>query len=135
MVGAKVKNVCIDDRAERRAELGKMVGRTAVPFIFVGGKYIGGFDGGTSLESPGISDLAFAGKLAPMLEAVGVKAPPRGGRKRPREVEDALQRFSGNVDESKAAAFYAEKNEVAQEDTEAKVTEDQAPKKEDAKEP
>ena len=54
-----------------RAELGRMVGRTSVPSVFIGGKYVGGFDGGVSEDQPGILDLAFQGKLRPLLEDAG----------------------------------------------------------------
>jgi glutaredoxin 3 len=55
-----------------RAELGKMVGRTSVPMVFVGGVYVGGFDGGTNEEdAPGLVALAFQGRLQSMLEAAG----------------------------------------------------------------
>jgi hypothetical protein len=39
--------------------------------VFIGGEYVGGFDGGTSDDTPGILDLAFQGKLRPKLEAAG----------------------------------------------------------------
>lgn len=55
-----------------RAEIGKMVGRTSVPMVFIGGGYVGGFDGGTNGdESPGLVTLAFQGRLHSMLEAAG----------------------------------------------------------------
>ena len=55
-----------------RAELGRMVGRTSVPCVFIGGAYVGGFDGGVDgAASPGILDLAFQGKLRPLLEDAG----------------------------------------------------------------
>merc|ERR1712129_430856 len=73
--GAKVKTVRLDDPWEKgnpiRAELGNMLGRTSVPAIFIGGKYVGGYDGGPSEEAPGILDLAFQGTLRPMLEEAG----------------------------------------------------------------
>lgn len=71
--GAKVKNVVLEDApgARLRAELGKMVGRTPVPFIFIGGKYIGGYDGGTGEEAPGLVDVAFKGDLVPRLKKAG----------------------------------------------------------------
>ena len=47
------------------------VGRPTVPSIWIGGEYVGGFDGGTGQDSPGIVDLAFRGTLRPMLEAAG----------------------------------------------------------------
>jgi glutaredoxin 3 len=75
VAGADVKNVRLDDPwAEGnplRAELGRMVGRTSVPSVFIGGKYVGGFDGGVSEDQPGILDLAFQGKLRPLLEDAG----------------------------------------------------------------
>lgn len=68
-----MKNLSLDDDKGKalRAELGKLVGRTAVPFIFIDGKYVGGYDGGTSEEAPGIMDLAFKGTLIPKLQAAG----------------------------------------------------------------
>lgn len=75
MMGADVKIVRLDDPWDEgnpmRAELGKRVGRTSVPCIFIGGEYVGGYDGGVGEESPGLVDLAFQGKLIPMLEAAG----------------------------------------------------------------
>jgi glutaredoxin len=54
-----------------RAELGKRVGRSSVPAIFVDGTYVGGYDGGVGDDAPGILNMAFAGTLRPKLEAVG----------------------------------------------------------------
>ena len=49
-IQANVKIVRLDDPWEEgnpvRAVLGKKVGRTSVPFVFVNGNYIGGYDGG-----------------------------------------------------------------------------------------
>jgi glutaredoxin len=50
-----------------RAALGRRVGRTSVPAIFIGGKYVGGCEDGPSAECPGIVKLAFQGRLRPML--------------------------------------------------------------------
>ena len=59
-----------------RAELGKKVGRTSVPAIFIGGQYVGGFDAGVSQQdSPGIQVMAFQGTLRPALHAAGVEFP------------------------------------------------------------
>lgn len=58
-----------------RAELGKMVGRSSVPAIFIDGKYVGGFDGGVSTDSPGIQAMAFQGTLRPALTAAGIQFP------------------------------------------------------------
>lgn len=75
--GAQVKYIRLDDPWEKgnplRAELGKKVGRTSVPGIFIDGKYVGGYDGGVSEEAPGIMELAFRGTLIPKLEAAGAK--------------------------------------------------------------
>jgi len=54
-----------------RAEVAKMVGRSSVPMIFIGGEYVGGYDGGVSDEAPGIVEMAFAGTLRPKLQTVG----------------------------------------------------------------
>lgn len=75
LMGANVTIVRLDDPWDKgnpmRAELGKLVGRTSVPFVFVGGEYIGGFDGGISETAPGMVNLAFKGELAPKLKEVG----------------------------------------------------------------
>jgi len=72
----QIKIVRLDDPWSEgnplRAELGKMVGRSSVPLIFIDGKYVGGFDGGVSEEAPGIQTMAFQGKLRPTLEAAGI---------------------------------------------------------------
>ena len=75
VAGAKYKVVRLDDPWESgnpiRAELGKKVGRSSVPCIFIGGEYVGGFDGGVGDESPGILEMAFKGTLREKLMAVG----------------------------------------------------------------
>ena len=75
VAGAKYKTVRLDDPWDKgnpiRAELGKMVGRSSVPCIFVGGEYVGGFDGGVGDDSPGILEMAFKGTLREKLSAVG----------------------------------------------------------------
>lgn len=61
-----------DEGNRMRSALGKRTGRTSVPSVWIGGKYVGGYDGGVDeVESPGIVDLAFRGELRPMLEAAG----------------------------------------------------------------
>lgn len=76
-IGATPKIVRLDDPWEKgnpiRATLGRKVGRTSVPIIFVGGKYIGGYDGGLEGDpnAGGMVDLAFRGKLRDMLTEVG----------------------------------------------------------------
>jgi len=77
VIGAQPKIVRLDDPWEEgnpvRATLGRMVGRTSVPFVFVGGTYIGGFDGGLegNPDASGMVDLAFQGKLREMLSEAG----------------------------------------------------------------
>jgi hypothetical protein len=68
-----------------RAEIGKRVGRSSVPMIFIGGDYVGGYDGGLDdndksdnnkySKAPGIQTMAFRGTLRPALEAAGIKLP------------------------------------------------------------
>lgn len=69
----------LDDPWEKgnpiRAEIGKRVGRSSVPMIFIGGEYVGGYDGGVSDEAPGIIAMSFQGTLRPRLEAAGLKLP------------------------------------------------------------
>ena len=77
VIGAKPKIVRLDDPWEDgnpvRAMLGRKVGRTSVPFVFVGGNYIGGYDGGLegNSDASGMVDLAFQGKLRDMLAEAG----------------------------------------------------------------
>lgn len=75
IAGASYKIVRVDDPWSEgnpvRAELGKMVGRSSVPCIFMGGKYVGGFDGGVAEDSPGLMDMAFKGTLQEKLKEVG----------------------------------------------------------------
>jgi glutaredoxin len=56
---------------EMRAAMGKMVGRTSLPMVFIGGQYVGGFDGGLDQDAPGLVELAFKGSLQSKLEAAG----------------------------------------------------------------
>lgn len=75
VANARYKIVRVDDPWDEgnrvRAELGKMNGRSSVPQIYIGGKYVGGFDAGVGEEAPGILDLAFRGTLRGMLEEAG----------------------------------------------------------------
>ena len=75
IAGASYKIVRLDDPWDEgnpvRAELGKMVGRSSVPCIFIGGQYVGGFDGGVGDDSPGILEMAFKGTLGDKLREVG----------------------------------------------------------------
>jgi glutaredoxin len=57
-----------------RAVLGRHLGRTSVPMVFVGGAYVGGFSDGPSDAAPGLVNLAFDGKLRPMLKEAGALA-------------------------------------------------------------
>ena len=71
-----INNIMLDapwsDGNPIRAELGKIVGRSSVPFVIVDGKYIGGYDGGVSDEAPGVLKMAFEGTLRNTLESAGV---------------------------------------------------------------
>mmetsp|Transcript_3182 Transcript_3182/g.7051 ORF Transcript_3182/g.7051 Transcript_3182/m.7051 type:complete len:207 (-) Transcript_3182:493-1113(-) len=75
IAGASYKIVRLDDPwsegNEVRAELGKMVGRSSVPCIFINGNYVGGFDGGLGDDSPGILEMAFKGTLRDTLKEAG----------------------------------------------------------------
>lgn len=74
-IGANVKIVRLDDPWSEgnpiRASLGRKVGKSSVPCIFVNGNYIGGFDGGVGDDAPGLVNLAFKGELRKMLEDAG----------------------------------------------------------------
>jgi len=60
-----------------RAVLGRKVKRSSVPFVFIDGKYIGGYDGGiddddnNNSDASGMVNLAFQGKLRDMLTDAG----------------------------------------------------------------
>jgi glutaredoxin 3 len=60
-----------DEGNKKRAEIGRMVGRSSVPAVFVKSKYIGGCDDGPSEEAPGLIPLAFQGKLRSLLIKAG----------------------------------------------------------------
>ena len=78
-----------------RAELGKRTGRTSVPSIWIGGAYVGGFDGGVDDDtSPGIVDLAFRGTLQPMLEAAGAFDEPTAATAQDTASEETAGTFS-----------------------------------------
>jgi len=74
-IGANVKIVRLDDPWSEgnpmRASLGRKVGRTSVPFVYINSKYVGGFDGGSGDEAPGLVELAFNGKLREMIKDAG----------------------------------------------------------------
>lgn len=74
-IGAKYKVVELNepwkDGNMLRAALGRRVGRTSVPAVFIGGKYVGGCDDGPSPDCPGIMALAIQGKLRPLLIEAG----------------------------------------------------------------
>lgn len=55
----------------KRAALGRLTGKSSVPSIWIGGKYIGGCDDGPSDDAPGLVPLAFRGTLRQRLEAAG----------------------------------------------------------------
>mmetsp|Transcript_8332 Transcript_8332/g.20062 ORF Transcript_8332/g.20062 Transcript_8332/m.20062 type:complete len:228 (-) Transcript_8332:34-717(-) len=87
-----VKIVRMDDPWDEgnpmRAEIGKMVGKSSVPMIFIGGDYVGGYDAGVSDDAPGILDMAFKGTLLPKLEAAGAM---EGAAKEPVEEPMAVE--------------------------------------------
>jgi glutaredoxin-related protein len=74
-MNANVKIYRLDDPwsegNQLRADFGKRVGRTSVPFVFIDGEYIGGYDGGTGEDKPGMVDLAFKGTLQTLLKNAG----------------------------------------------------------------
>lgn len=78
-MGVDMKIVDLDKPWEEgnpiRAALGRRVGRTSVPFIFVGGNYIGGCEDGPSAECAGLIPLALQGKLRPLLIEAGALKP------------------------------------------------------------
>jgi len=75
--GAEPKLVDLDPKSEtgnaRRAELGRITGRSSVPSIWIAGEYVGGCDDGPTPSAPGIVDMAFAGTLRQKLEAAGAQ--------------------------------------------------------------
>jgi glutaredoxin len=75
IAGASYKIVRLDNPWSEgnpiRAELGKRVGRSSVPCIFIGGEYVGGFDAGVGSDSPGLMEMAFKGTLRDRLGEVG----------------------------------------------------------------
>jgi glutaredoxin len=77
IINANVKIVRLDDPWTEgnpiRAVLGRKIGRSSVPFIFINGKYIGGYDGGIEddNDASGMLNLAFQGKLRDMLNDAG----------------------------------------------------------------
>jgi len=77
VIGCTPTIVRLDDPWETgnpiRAVLGRRVGRTSVPFVFVQGRYIGGYDGGleNNPDASGMVDMAFSGKLRKMLTEAG----------------------------------------------------------------
>jgi len=58
-----------DDGKAIRAEMGDMIGRTSVPAIWIGKKFVGGCNDG---PMGGLMKLDESGDLDPMLKAVGV---------------------------------------------------------------
>jgi len=78
IINANVKIVRLDDPWTEgnpiRAVLGRSIGRSSVPFIFINGQYIGGYDGGIendNNDASGMLNLAFQGKLRDMLNDAG----------------------------------------------------------------
>ena len=73
MAGVEPKCVELDQPFSKgnplRAELGRLVGRTSVPAIFIGGEYVGGCEDGPSDAAPGLLPLAFKGTLQEKIAA------------------------------------------------------------------
>ena len=74
-IGVDLTVVRLDDPWEEgnklRSELGRMVGQSSVPAIFVNGEYVGGCDDGPTEQAPGVIPLAFQGKLRAKLIKAG----------------------------------------------------------------
>ena len=47
----------------KRAALGRITGTPTVPFVWIGGRYVGSFDEGPNAEAPGLVKLSFQGRL------------------------------------------------------------------------
>lgn len=60
-----------DEGNQKRSVLGRLTGKSSVPSVWIGGKYVGGCDDGPSDDAPGLVPLAFQGKLLPMLTEAG----------------------------------------------------------------
>ena len=73
--GVEPKIVRLDDPWSegnpRRSALGRMTGKSSVPSIWIGGKYIGGCEDGPSDDAPGLVPLAFKGQLQTKLKSAG----------------------------------------------------------------
>lgn len=71
LAGVEVKVVELDqpwsEGNPKRAQLGRMTGKSSVPSIWINGEYIGGCDDGPTDSAPGLIDYTFQGKLAPLL--------------------------------------------------------------------
>ena len=54
-----IEKIRVDNHPEQRAEMMRITGRRTVPQIFIGDRYVGGFDD--------LSELDAAGELEPLL--------------------------------------------------------------------
>eukprot|EP00622_Pseudochattonella_farcimen_P000511 FR735023.1.p1 GENE.FR735023.1~~FR735023.1.p1 ORF type:complete len:172 (+),score=15.37 FR735023.1:1-516(+) len=74
-IGAKYEEKDLDPTSEAgnklRAVLGRHLGKSSVPMIFIGGTYVGGFSDGPSDDAPGLVPLAFDGTLRSRLAEAG----------------------------------------------------------------
>ena len=63
LLEVNLKNVWLDDPWDEGNplwdDLGKITGKSLVPSVWVGGKYIGGYDALTDVTSSGMAELAF----------------------------------------------------------------------------
>ena len=55
----------------QKAALGRLTAKSSVPHVYIGGEFVGGFDGGPNAAAPGLVDLAFTGELEQRLKAAG----------------------------------------------------------------
>lgn len=75
VAGAKPKVIRLDqpwsEGNKKRAALGRLTGKSSVPSVWIGGRYVGGCDDGPSDTAPGLVKLAFSGRLNKMLDEAG----------------------------------------------------------------
>lgn len=101
-VGVNPKVVQLDElgRVEgnlRRSALGRITGTLIAPSVWIGGRYIGGFDSGPGREAPGLVKLSFDNELDYRLEDVGILTDYVRDRReaRSRRFDGPRDRFDG----------------------------------------
>ena len=70
VVVAALPRVERDDGAAMRARLGARTGRTSVPSVWIGERYVGGLNDGLGEEAPGLAPLEKRGELDGLLREV-----------------------------------------------------------------